>query len=297
MPFNARRQAYLDAMDIDVWVARDAGVIVEAVPASDPIPESRDQTVAPMVGVADVNATERLAPARAGTHAEKSGDWADGMPTGDDLPPLDAYHDAPISDDEDFDFDLPMQSGVSQLGWDALAEHVAACTRCELHKTRTQTVFGVGDRKARLMIVGEAPGRDEDLQGEPFVGRAGHLLNAMLQAIGLQRDQVYIANVLKCRPPNNRDPQAPEVAACTAYLWRQVQLIQPTVLVALGRHAAHSLLETSESLARLRGRAHSLRDFDLPVVVTYHPAYLLRTPVDKRKAWDDLRFVRQLLPR
>lgn len=297
MPLNTRRQAYLDAMDIDVWVARDAPAIVEAVPASDAIPESHERTVVPTILVANVNATEKASPAHAETRAETSGDWADGMPAGDDLPPLDAYHDAPMSDDEDFDFDLPMQSGVSQLGWEALAEHVAACTRCALHGTRTQTVFGVGDHKARLMIVGEAPGRDEDLQGEPFVGRAGHLLDAMLQAIGLQRDQVYIANVLKCRPPNNRDPQAPEVAACSAYLWRQVQLIQPTVLVALGRHAAHSLLETSESLARLRGRAHSLRDFDLPVVVTYHPAYLLRTPVDKRKAWDDLRFVRQLLPK
>lgn len=290
MSLDARQQAYLDAMEIDVWVSRDAAVAVPDEPLGD-VAE-----VAPAPTVASVPVRAVAEPASKPVERSEPVDAPAGMPGADDLPPLDAYLDTPIPDqDGDFDFDVPISSDVSGLGWDELAGRVTACTRCDLAKTRTQTVFGVGDRKARLMIVGEAPGRDEDKQGEPFVGRAGMLLNAMLKAIGLEREQVYIANVLKCRPPNNRDPRAPEVAACSGYLWRQVQLIQPTVLVALGRHAAHNLLETSDSLARLRGRSHSLRDFDLPVVVTYHPAYLLRTPADKRKAWDDLRFVRRLM--
>lgn len=170
--------------------------------------------------------------------------------------------------------------------WAALEEAVRSCTKCPLHSTRTQTVFGVGNRKAQWMFVGEAPGADEDRQGEPFVGAAGKLLNAMLAALGLKREQVYIANVLKCRPPNNRDPQANEVEQCEPYLIRQIELIQPKLIVALGRHAAHSLLKTDLALARLRGQSLSYQN--IPLVVTYHPAYLLRTPSDKRKAWEDL---------
>jgi DNA polymerase len=143
------------------------------------------------------------------------------------------------------------------------------------------------------MFVGEAPGADEDRLGEPFVGRAGQLLNAMLAALGLRREEVYIANVLKCRPPNNRDPQADEVEQCEPYLIRQIELIQPKLIVALGRHAAHSLLKTDLALARLRGQRLSYQN--IPLVVTYHPAYLLRTPSDKRKAWEDLRRARALL--
>lgn len=178
-------------------------------------------------------------------------------------------------------------------GWGALEESVRACTRCVLHNTRTQTVFGVGDRRAQWLFVGEAPGADEDRQGEPFVGRAGQLLNAMIAAVGLKREQVYIANVLKCRPPNNRDPQPNEVEQCEPYLIRQIELIQPKLIVALGRHAAHSLLKTDLALARLRGQRLSYQD--IPLVVTYHPAYLLRTPSDKRKAWEDLRRARSLM--
>ena len=136
------------------------------------------------------------------------------------------------------------------------------------------------------MFIGEAPGADEDAQGEPFVGRAGQLLNAMIAALGLKREAVYIANVLKCRPPNNRDPQPGEVEQCESYLVRQIALIQPKLIVALGRHAAHSLLRTDLALARLRGQVLSYQN--IPLVVTYHPAYLLRTPSDKRKAWEDL---------
>lgn len=177
--------------------------------------------------------------------------------------------------------------------WATLEESVRVCTHCALHTTRTQTVFGVGNRQAEWLFVGEAPGADEDRQGEPFVGRAGQLLNAMLAALGLKREQVYIANVLKCRPPNNRDPQPQEVEQCEPYLIRQIELIRPKLIVALGRHAAHSLLKTDLALARLRGQRLSYQN--IPLVVTYHPAYLLRTPSDKRKAWEDLRRARALL--
>jgi DNA polymerase len=181
----------------------------------------------------------------------------------------------------------------SESAWEVLAAEVRHCTQCGLHSTRTQTVFGVGNRRARWMFVGEAPGADEDRQGEPFVGRAGQLLNAMIAALGVKREEVYIANVLKCRPPNNRDPQADEVEHCEPYLIRQIELIRPRLIVALGRHAAHSLLKTDLALARLRSQRLSYQD--IPLVVTYHPAYLLRTPSDKRKAWDDLRRARSLM--
>ena len=181
----------------------------------------------------------------------------------------------------------------SEPAWEALAAEVRHCTKCGLHSTRTQTVFGVGNRRAQWMFIGEAPGADEDRQGEPFVGRAGQLLNAMIAALGLKREEVYIANVLKCRPPNNRDPQAGEVEQCEPYLIRQIELIRPRLIVALGRHAAHSLLKTDLALARLRSQRLSYQD--IPLVVTYHPAYLLRTPSDKRKAWDDLCRARRLM--
>ena len=184
---------------------------------------------------------------------------------------------------------------VSELDWDALRQRVAACQFCdELYRTRTQTVFGVGVRQARWLLIGEAPGADEDRQGEPFVGRAGKLLNAMLQSVGLSREQVYIANILKCRPPNNRDPRPDEAAACFPYLQRQIALIQPDLIIALGRVAAQRLLECSTPLSRLRGSVHRLESTDTPLIATYHPAYLLRTPADKRKAWDDLLFARSL---
>ena len=183
-------------------------------------------------------------------------------------------------------FPATSERGDTSLGWAELETAVRTCTRCALHATRTQTVFGVGSRSARWMFIGEAPGADEDRQGEPFVGRAGQLLNAMLFAMGLKREEVYIANVLKCRPPGNRDPQPEEVAQCEPYLLRQIELIRPALIVALGRHAAHSLLKTEVPLARLRGQRLSYHG--TPLIVTYHPAYLLRNPADKRKAWDDL---------
>ncbi len=179
--------------------------------------------------------------------------------------------------------------------WQALQTAVAHCTACGLDKTRTQTVFGVGNRQAKLMIIGEAPGFNEDQQGEPFVGRAGQLLNAMLESIGFDRNSVYIANILKCRPPNNRDPRPEEVNLCTPFLTKQIALIQPTLLMAVGRIAAHFLLDTKIPLGQLRGKMHSYGQFKTPLIITYHPAYLLRSPRDKSKAFQDLQMAQQFL--
>src|SRR5258705_3856798 len=182
------------------------------------------------------------------------------------------------------------EAPLSGLGWDALRTRVAACTLCELHKTRTQTVFGVGNQDSDWLVIGEAPGADEDRQGEPFVGRAGQLPNSMLRAIGLPRESVYIANILKCRPPGNRDPKPEESACCTPYLHRQIALLQPKIILVVGRIAAQKLLDTQAPLARLRGQVHRYGPLATPLVVTYHPAYLLRSPGEKRKAWVDLKF-------
>ena len=179
--------------------------------------------------------------------------------------------------------------------WSELEAKVRVCTLCALHRGRTQTVFGVGRRDARLFVIGEAPGADEDRQGEPFVGRAGQLLNAMLRSIGLPRAEVYIANILKCRPPNNRDPDLSEAASCTPYLSRQIELVQPRVLLAVGRISAQWLLQTDTPIGRLRGRVLTFGARNTPLVVTYHPAYLLRSPLEKAKAWADLCLVKELL--
>ncbi|HEX3603548.1 MAG TPA: uracil-DNA glycosylase [Steroidobacteraceae bacterium] len=181
--------------------------------------------------------------------------------------------------------------------WGELRARVAACTRCSLSATRTQTVFGVGNLHADWLIVGEAPGAEEDRRGEPFVGRAGQLLNSMLQAIGLPRERVYIANVLKCRPPGNRDPGPTEAAECLPYLERQIALLKPKIMLAVGRIAAQNLLRTDKTLGTLRRQVHRFGIAQVPLVVTYHPAYLLRTPADKRKAWEDLKFARDVCSR
>jgi DNA polymerase len=168
------------------------------------------------------------------------------------------------------------------------------CSRCKLHRLgRTQIVFGVGNPSADLMFVGEAPGADEDIQGEPFVGRAGQLLTKIIEAIGMKREDVYIANVLKCRPPNNRNPEPDEVEQCEPFLMRQIDIIKPKVIVALGKHAAHSLLKTNDPITRLRGREYKFRNAIL--MPTYHPAYLLRTPSAKRDVWEDMKRVRAIL--
>ena len=188
--------------------------------------------------------------------------------------------------------DLP---DIATLAWDALQQRVADCQHCaELAASRSQTVFGVGNRQADWMLIGEAPGGEEDRQGEPFVGPAGQLLNAMLAALDLSRQQVYIANVLKCRPPNNRDPHVDEAAACLPYLHRQIALIQPKIILLVGRIAAQQMLGSDANVGKLRGQVHRYQD-DIPMIVTYHPAYLLRKPSEKRKSWQDLCLARAQL--
>ncbi len=191
--------------------------------------------------------------------------------------------------------DKNKSDGDLPLDWGPLRQKIADCTRCKLHKTRTQTVFGVGSQTADWMIIGEAPGAEEDRRGEPFVGRAGKLLDEMLRALNLSRDSVFIANILKCRPPNNRDPSQDEAASCRSFLGRQIELISPKMIVAVGRIAAQHLLETDAPLGSLRGKIHALGDGQIPVIVTYHPAYLLRSPTQKRKAWQDLCLARQVM--
>ena len=172
-----------------------------------------------------------------------------------------------------------------------------ACTLCGLDATRTQTVFGVGNRNAEILVVGEAPGADEDAQGEPFVGRAGQLLNAILRGMRWPRETVFIANVLKCRPPNNREPTPEEAACCLPYLHRQIALVQPRLMLAVGRIAAQNLLATDTPIGKLRGVVHHFGPRQVPLIVTYHPAYLLRSPGEKRKTWSDMQFVRAELQR
>ena len=181
------------------------------------------------------------------------------------------------------------EARISKMDWPSLSQAVSSCTACPLHKTRTQAVFGVGDESADWLLVGEAPGAEEDQKGEPFVGQAGRLLDAMLASISLSRTaNVYIANVLKCRPPANRNPEPAEVARCSPHLERQIDLIRPKLILAMGRFAVQTLLNTEASIASLRGTLHAYRG--VPLIVTYHPAYLLRTLPDKAKAWQDLIF-------
>jgi uracil-DNA glycosylase len=193
------------------------------------------------------------------------------------------------------------RSDIASLDWPALRATVSQCRACALCESRTQTVFGVGHERARLMIVGEAPGENEDLQGEPFVGQSGKLLDNMLKAIGLARtattpeQAVFICNTVKCRPPRNRNPDAAEIARCAPFLERQIELVQPKLLLAMGRFAVQALLGSDEAVGRLRGRVHDRRG--VPLVVTYHPAYLLRTLADKARAWDDLCLAASVLER
>lgn len=177
---------------------------------------------------------------------------------------------------------------ILSLDWNNLEQRIKSCTDCPLHQERTNTVFGVGNRQAKWLILGEAPGQEEDKQGEPFVGRAGQLLNSMLFAVGLQRSDIFIANTVKCRPPNNRDPHPTEILSCAPFLTRQIELIKPSLILILGRVAVRRLLQKEDALGKLRGKIHEYQN--IPVVITYHPAYLLRSPSEKAKAWEDLQF-------
>ena len=202
---------------------------------------------------------------------------------------------SPVTETTESVDDSVATSDSNAGAWDTLESEVEVCTRCALHQGRTQTVFGVGNRRADWMLIGEAPGFEEDRKGEPFVGRAGKLLDRMLSAIHLDRTQVYITNTVKCRPPDNRNPRPEEIMECEDYLQRQITLIQPKIILALGGVAANALLRCDTPVGRLRGRIHQLEDTDIPIVVTYHPAYLLRSPQQKRAAWEDLQLAQRVV--
>lgn len=248
---------------LPVWKLRDASPKVGSV--------SPAQIVAETVETVNVERDEALAPAIAETSVDESS----------------FVHQPVLAPDVRVE-------RIQQLDWESLQSCVKTCEACGLAKTRTQTVFGVGDPNADWLIVGEAPGAEEDRKGEPFVGQAGKLLDNMLVAIKLKRGQnVYIANVLKCRPPENRDPHGEEVIQCDPFLKRQVELIQPKLIIALGKFASQSLLNTDATVASLRGKLHDYNG--VPVIVTYHPAYLLRNLPDKAKAWEDLCYAKRTM--
>ena len=245
----------------------------------------------------------RRAPARAADSAELSLPLAEpSLPLAEPLPPLAEPSPAPAELSPMPAEPPPMPARAGPSGpppalqtLESIDARVRDCRRCELHRTRTHTVFGVGRPDAECMLIGEAPGAEEDARGEPFVGRAGKLLDAMLAAIGLDRGDVYIANIVKCRPPRNRDPHTDEIAACSGYLRRQIEAVAPRILVATGRVAAQSLLSTTKPIGQLRGRTYRLGEDRTPVIVMYHPAYFLRSPLEKRKGWDDLVRLRAML--
>lgn len=273
---DSRRLNYLRALDIDVWERRDGSARGAAPePVATTTSPVRHSPIAMLRPVALATAGETVRPVAIR-----------------EVPDVAAADARVVSQPSGFASD----PAVAGMDWETLAQTVRGCTRCALHSTRTQSVFGVGNRQARWMVIGEAPGADEDRQGEPFVGRAGQLLNSMLKAIGLAREQVFIANILKSRPPNNRDPRPEEVRACIPYLFRQIELVNPTLLLCVGRIAAQTLLETDTPIGKLRGRLHQV-GAGRPLVVTYHPAYLLRSPGEKRKAWADLVLAMQTFDR
>jgi len=267
---DARRVALLDAMGVPRYVSRgessEQSDSVQAVEAVESVRQPTAAIAQPTVATTPTVPTSRSVRQK---------------PAEVPLKAAPATVDAPAPD----------RTGLS---WTELQAEVGACRLCTLCGTRTQTVFGVGDRQASWMIVGEAPGADEDRQGEPFVGRAGQLLNAMLDAVGHPRATVYIANVLKCRPPANRDPLPEEVRQCLPNLQRQIELVAPKLILCVGRVAAQNLLGVDAPLAQLRGKIHHVGAAQHPVVVTYHPAYLLRSPSEKRKAWADLKFASEV---
>jgi uracil-DNA glycosylase len=278
---SSRRLEYLRTIGVDVWVRRnlppDASAAgsdetVAAAPAADP-------------GYSPLKAVTPAGFVPSGTDPSEAARAVGEVSVA--VPPPNRVRFRP---------DEPL-SPEAEVQWGALQAEVLSCTKCALHSTRTQGVFGVGNRRAEWLVIGEAPGAEEDRRGEPFVGRAGQLLNAMLLAIGLPREQVFIANVLKSRPPGNRDPKPDEVAACLPFLMRQIALLQPRLMLAVGRIAAQNLLATDMPLGRLRGQVHYFGELNTPLIVTYHPAYLLRTPADKRKAWEDLKFARSTFQR
>lgn len=276
---NARRDSILREMGLGpIWRLRGApGDEADALdPTNEQVPPDTSVEETPAVAAPVVGAQDRDAQVRAQERSLRAESPAP-QPARERSPAVNA-------------------DAVGGMGWDELTQEILACKACRLCEQRRQAVPGVGDRQADWLFVGEGPGAEEDARGEPFVGKAGQLLDAMMSAIGIKRgDKVYIANTVKCRPPANRTPEVEELAACFPYLARQIALIRPRLIVALGRPAAQSLLNTDIRIASARGKCF---DYDgIPVVVTYHPAYLLRNPMDKAKAWEDLCFARREMAR
>lgn len=285
------RRRYLAALEIPLWLARR------------PLASQPPPTAAPMPAVADADAgstadfeTTALEPVANAAPWTDEAEWTPPIGHGEheyENPPMTATDTAEPEDQPAPTATQQRAERIAALDWPALEAEVRQCTACGLCQFRTQTVFGVGDRQADWLVIGEAPGADEDRQGQPFVGRAGKLLTPMLQAVGFQREQVFVSNILKCRPPENRDPSPVEALQCRPFLERQIALLQPRIILAVGRIAAHNLLNTEVQIGRLRGQIHHFGPERIPLVVTYHPAYLLRSPREKRKAWDDLRLARR----
>ena len=276
-----REMALLQAMGIPLWAPQPPEALTPAAVA--PVParpsDARSETPAPPEAPDALPRAASAAPQPAARRPDPPNAAEPATPAA--RPPVAAAE--PLG---------TRPGGVKHMGWEALRDAVSGCQACGLCRSRLHTVFGVGHPQARWMLVGEAPGEQEDLQGEPFVGKAGQLLDNMLRSVGLTRadapaeQQVYIANVLKCRPPANRNPEPAEVAQCEPYLKRQVELVAPKLILAMGRFAVQSLLGSQEPIGRLRGKVHQYHG--VPLVVTYHPAYLLRNPLDKSRAWEDL---------
>jgi len=283
MSVTTRQQQaeYLQAMGIQPWVLRNVPIDAQpAVPESLSVAVEKAKESLPAVSQPQAAASEPL-PA------------VDAPPVVDEEPPLPTDDFMPSLEMPGVEAVPVALCDVSKLDWPELQTAVTSCTACELHKTRTQTVFGVGAHNAEWMIIGEAPGADEDKQGQPFVGPSGQLLNNMLRALGLKREQVFIANILKCHPTDDRDPRPEEIAHCEAFLQRQVALLKPKMILAVGGVAAHSLLKVKTPVTKLRGQLHHYNE--TPLVVTYHPAYLLRKPSEKAKSWADLKFAASIV--
>ncbi|MGV6859833.1 MAG: uracil-DNA glycosylase [bacterium] len=289
-----KQAAYLDAMGITRWVRR---VIPETQEVQQALvsPVSQVSEAVEVANVTDQSAAS-VSPASTSTSPPPSATPSSSAIASPSLPPTpspDKKESKPAIDTpyQKTTAEVPLAPGglpLSEMGWRGLQSAVSQCTACSLAQGRTQTVFGTGNERADWLVIGEAPGQQEDLQGLPFVGRAGLLLNNMLMAMGLEREAVYIANVVKCRPPQNRDPRPDEIDACKGYLARQVQLLKPRLVLVVGRVAAQHLLETQAPVGKLRGQVHRYPGTDIPLIVTYHPAYLLRKPSEKYKSWEDL---------
>ncbi len=272
---NPRQLNYLNAMGIPVWVSRE--YVVEL----DNTVERLSADVTKNTGAED----ESPCAGSASSIIKTLNDHSD--------VPLKDKNQTKVTDNKLEENTSNTVADLSAMDWQALQQKVSSCQQCELHKNRTNTVFGSGHQQADWMIIGDAPASLDDQQGQPFTDQAGQLMTNMLRAIGLKRNEVYITNLLKCRPPNNRDPEIRESASCNAYLQQQLVLLKPKIVLVFGQVAAQSLLQSKEPLARLRGKVHQLPGTNISLVATYHPAYLLTKTTDKRKAWDDLKLAKQ----